>query len=80
MPKRNLAVLEAIYDYVRKNPGATKSQAMRSVGLGSHTSSGRLATMERVGLFLCEDIHGRLFPYSRYGVLSKWWSWNRDKG
>jgi len=67
----NLAILEAIYNYVDSHPGCSKYAVAKKIGIAQGHLDSRMASMEKTELKLCED-SGMLYSHSRYGVMSRW--------
>jgi len=64
---------EEIYRYVEANPGSTRWDVSRGVGLKGKNIDSYLASCELAGMYLSEDSGGGLYPFrycSRDDLLS----------
>ncbi len=60
--RSNMEFYRAIYEAICQNPGITASGLRRVLRI-PHVES-RLVGLERMGLLLCEDDEGGLYPFN----------------
>ena len=65
MPRHpDMAQLEGIYRQIKEHPGERPSLIARLLGLHRSEVTRALPSMEGKGFLICEDDHGRLWPFS----------------
>lgn len=65
-------LIYVVFAVIVLNPGLTALKVAKRFGKRTSWAESQLSQMERVGLKVCEDEDGRLYPYSRNGRASAW--------
>ena len=65
MRKTNVKRIEAIWQTVRREPGARPGRVARRLGIPRSSVLRALPALEEAGLLLSEDDHGRLWSWKR---------------